>query len=64
MPKQQQKQGGHKKVYDSKMENPRFKKSKEQRGCGPLGRYHSWKLWLSDPGRFTKPTVKPKTRLW
>ncbi len=53
------KQGKHKK-YGPKMSNPRIGKSKEKRGCGPLGRYYKYKLWMSNPEKFTKPTVMPK----
>lgn len=37
MPKQEKKQGGHRKTYGPKMAYPRIKRSKEHRQCGPLG---------------------------
>lgn len=46
------------KTYGRKMANPRIKKSKEDRNCGPLGRYTQWKRWKDDPEN-PKPTILP-----
>ena len=54
--------GGRQKRYGLKMANPRIVRSKEQRNCGPLGRYIQYKRWLEDPRKFDKPTVMPKVR--
>lgn len=53
-----QQKGGKQKRYGPKMASPRIAKSKEQRNCGPLGRYIQYKRWLEDPKKFDKPTAK------
>ena len=50
---------GKVKRYGPKMANPRISASKENRNCGPLGRYRSWQLWLSNPDKFQRPTLMP-----
>lgn len=60
MPTEQK--GGKQKRYGPKMANPRITISKEQRNCGPLGRYIQYKRWLEDPKKFYRPTVMPKVR--
>ena len=53
---------GKQKRYGPKMSDPRIKASKEHRNCGPLGRYRSWRLWMSNPDKFRRPTVMPLIR--
>ncbi|MHA2201969.1 MAG: hypothetical protein ACXABN_19050 [Candidatus Thorarchaeota archaeon] len=55
---------GKQKRYGPKMAAPRISKSKERRSCGPLGRQQRYRLWMSNPEKFKKPTVMPWRRKW